>query len=125
MLRTLLAGFLLLLPLTVQADFRISVARPRLEFELLDGTRLSGEAVEADAAMKLTTSLGEVRVPLVQLTRIELPDYSGQAILHFSNGDRLKGRLPPGIEVQTQVGRVTVPLSKARSLRVIPRGLHR
>jgi hypothetical protein len=122
MLRPLVIGCFLVVFLAAHAEGRIALPqpRPRLQFELLDGTKIYGQAVEADASLKLATSYGEVRVSLVQLRRIELPDYSGQAILHFANGERLKGTLPAGIEVQTHQGRITVPVAKVRSLRVIP-----
>lgn len=125
MLRTSSVVCLVVVTLVAIAEARSPVRKPRLEFELLDGSKVCGEPVEADASLKVTTTLGEVRVPLVQLARIELVDDREQAVLHFSNGDRLKGRIQPGIDVQTVLGRLTVPWSKVRSLRVLPAAYQR
>jgi hypothetical protein len=120
MLRTWLALGLMAVTLVTTAEGRIALSKSRLEFELLDGSKVCGEPVEADACLKVTTTLGQMRVPLVQLARIEMVDDREQAVLHFSNGDRLKGTIPANFEVQTLLGKMTVPWSKVRSLRVLP-----
>lgn len=121
MLRTsLFALGLVVVTLAATAEGRIVVSKPQLEFELLDGSKVCGEAVEWNACLKVTSTLGEVRVPLVQLARIELVDDREQAILHYSNGNRLKGTIPANFEVQTSLGRMSIPWSKVRSLRVLP-----
>jgi hypothetical protein len=91
-----------------------------LEFELLDGSRICGQAVEFQPALRLATSVGEVRVPLVKLTRVEVPDDGSEATLHLSSGEILKGRLLADIEVNTLVGKMSVSLKVVRSLRVLP-----
>ena len=120
MLRTSLALGLIVLTLATTAEGRIALSKPRLEFVLLDGSKVGGEPVDADACLQVTTSLGQMRVPLVKLARIEMVDDREQAVLHFSNGDRLKGTIPANFEVQTVLGRMSVPWSKVHSLRVLP-----
>ena len=120
MLRASLALGLIAVALVTAAEGRIVLNRPRLEFELLDGSKVCGEPVQRDACLTMTTTLGGVRVPLVQLARIEMVDDREQVVLHFVNGDQLKGTIPANFEVQTVVGRMSIPWSKVRSLRVLP-----
>jgi hypothetical protein len=112
-------ALLLLAAAPAAAEFRYP-GRVRLEFELLDGSRICGQAMEAEPALRVATSLGEVRVPLVKLARIEVPDDGSDATLHLISGDRIKGRLLADIEVNTLVGKLSVSLKIVRSLRVVP-----
>jgi hypothetical protein len=118
MLRTLLALGLILL--AASAEARRIVPKVQLEFELVDGSKICGQAVEAQPAIKLRTSVGEVRVPLVNLARVEVPIDGSEATLHLANGDRLKGTLLDGIEVNTLLGKLTIQLKVVKSLRVQP-----
>ncbi len=84
-----------------------------------DGSNLVGTPMETDIILE--TAIGRVSVPLTQLKGIECEQTAGKtnAILQFTNGDRLSGSWQGEVfALGTSFGAQQVPLSLLRSVTV-------
>lgn len=91
------------------------VSRLRLELELVDGSRLFGEPVEANPKIGLRSRAGHVDVWLNELSQVEVKQDKETVAIQWPNGDRLTGiSTTAGFEVNTVLGKINVPLATLR-----------
>lgn len=92
----------------------------RVQFDLVDGSRVIGEPSEGSRSIRLRSHVGTFEVPFAKLVRVEVAADRETTILHWPNGDRLTGFVDgEGVEIATVLGKVTVPLPAISSCTVL------
>ncbi|MEX2216897.1 MAG: discoidin domain-containing protein [Phycisphaeraceae bacterium] len=90
-------------------------SRLRLELEFIDGSRLFGEPAEADPTIGLRSRVGDVKVPLAELARIDVHQDQETVAIQWPNGDQLTGvAATAGFVVNTVLGKLHIPLATLR-----------
>lgn len=90
---------------------------PRLELELVDGSRLIGTSSLESVPVQTSLAMVEIRLKLLQT--LKLGDDHQSVSLDLRNGDKVKGviKLEP-IQLETVFGKVSVHMEHLRALRV-------
>lgn len=92
----------------------------RVAVELVDGSRVLGEPTEAE--VKIVTSLGEIKVQMVNVTKLVLNEDHHTAEVSLVNGDHLSGTLKmEAFGLRAVWGKVDFPLQHVRAFTVIGR----
>jgi len=96
-------------------------AQFRLEFDLVDGSRIIG--VPDIASMPVQTAYAKMDIPLGNISAIAIGEDHETASFELRNGDQLKGVLAlEPIMLATVFGRVPIGIEHIRELRVVMAG---
>ena len=89
----------------------------KVSVELADGSRLIGQPALTE--LLVHTAFADITLPLKALRDLARAGDQEAYVLHLQNGDTLTGTLNlPGLELQTLLGLVRIPLSAVRHLEV-------
>jgi hypothetical protein len=92
----------------------------KVAVEVVDGSRVIGEPAGTD--LKIITSIGEINVPLVNITKMVFNEDHQTALVSLANGDHLSGVVKTEtFSLQTIWGKVDLTPGQVRTLTVIGR----
>ena len=110
-----LRPLLVLLVLSGSAFADEPVKKLKLEIELIDGSRVFAEPVEASPSIGLRSRVGQADVPLCDLAHFEVQADQETVAVQWPNGDRLTGVASTGrIHVHSVLGKLEIPLASIR-----------
>ena len=94
---------------------------PPVVADLRDGSKIFGKVIPSDLSLKLKTEeVGELRIPINKINKLEFSAEGTSATLFLQNGDRLKGEIQlRTLKLETLLGQLTVPLDAISKVQIL------